>query len=145
MKLVKENGDAARGGQVYLRHPSCGACHTINGKGGNIGPNLSALGRGLSPEEIAIEVLWPSQNIKEGYSRVTAETTGGAIIQGIRLAEDADNIHIKTATGGNVSVSKKSLKHLEEAGSLMPGGLLDGTEREDLADLIKYLSMLGRR
>lgn len=144
MKLVKENGDAARGGQVYLRHPSCGACHTINGKGGNIGPNLSALGRGLSPEEIAIEVLWPSQNIKEGYSRVTAETTGGAIIQGIRLAEDADNIHIKTATGGNVSVSKKSLKHLEEAGSLMPGGLLDGTEREELADLIKYLSMLGR-
>src|SRR5690606_32282976 len=77
MKLVKENGDAARGGQVYLRQPSCGACHTINGKGGNIGPNLSALGRGLSPEEIAIEVLWPSQNIKEGYNRITATTANG--------------------------------------------------------------------
>src|SRR5690606_26426599 len=65
MKLVKESGDAARGEQVYLRQPSCASCHTIGGKGGDIGPNLSALGRGLSPEEIAIEVLWPSQNIKE--------------------------------------------------------------------------------
>ena len=145
IKLVKDSGDAARGEQVYLRQPSCASCHTIGGKGGNIGPNLSALGRGLSPEEIAIEVLWPSQNIKEGYSRVTATTASGEIIQGIKLAEDADNIRIKTATNGNVSVSKKSLKHVEEEGSLMPGGLLDGAGREELADLIKYLSMLGRR
>jgi putative heme-binding domain-containing protein len=145
IKLVKERGDASRGEQLYLRMPSCASCHTINGKGGHIGPNLSALGRGLSPEEIAIEVLWPSQNIKEGYSRVTAETANGEIIQGIKLAEDADNIRIKTATRGNVSVSKKLLKHFEEDGSLMPGGLLDGTGREELADIIKYLSMLGQK
>ncbi|HRP57713.1 PVC-type heme-binding CxxCH protein [Agriterribacter sp.] len=144
IKIVKEKGDAARGSQVYQRLSSCASCHTIHGKGGNIGPNLSALGRGLSPEEIAIEVLWPSQNIKEGYSRVTATTAGGEIIQGIRLAEDAEDIRIRTATDGNVSVSKKGLKHIEEAGSLMPAGLLDGTGREDIADLIKYLSMLGR-
>ncbi|HRQ51770.1 MAG TPA: hypothetical protein PLR74_14585, partial [Agriterribacter sp.] len=79
------------------------------------------------------------------YSRITATTANGEIIQGIKLAEDADNIRIKTATDGNVSVNKKALKHMEEAGSLMPGGLLDGTGREDLADLIQYLSMLGRR
>ncbi len=144
IKSVKERGDASRGEQLYLRLSSCASCHTINGKGGHIGPNLSALGRGLSPEEIAIEVLWPSQNIKEGYSRVTAETATGEIIQGIKLAEDADNIQIKTATSGNVSVSKKSLKHFEEEGSLMPAGLLDGVGKEELADLIKYLSMLGR-
>jgi hypothetical protein len=44
-----------------------------------------------------------------------------------------------------VSVSKKLLKHFEEDGSLMPGGLLDGTGREELADIIKYLSMLGQK
>ena len=143
IKLVRERGDAARGEQSYLRLPSCASCHTINGKGGHIGPNLSALGRGLSPEEIAIEVLWPAQNIKEGYNRLTAETASGEIIQGIKLSEDADKIQIKTATSGNVSLSKKSLKHFEEEGSLMPGGLLDGTTKEELADIIKYLSMLG--
>ncbi|MBN8858303.1 MAG: c-type cytochrome [Sphingobacteriales bacterium] len=144
VKMVKEKGNAIRGEKVYMHLQVCASCHSINGKGGNIGPNLSALGRGLSPEEIAIEVLWPSQNIKEGYNRVTAETANGEIIQGIRLAEDADNIQIKTATKGNVSVRKKSLKRFEENGSLMPGGLLDGINREDIADLITYLSMLGR-
>ncbi|MBX2922110.1 MAG: c-type cytochrome [Chitinophagaceae bacterium] len=142
--LVKNNGDAARGEKVYGRLPACASCHTINGKGGTIGPNLSALGRGLSAEEIAIEVVWPSQNIKEGYNRVTAETNNGEMIQGVKLSEDRETIRIRTATGESANIQKKSLKHIEESGSLMPGGLVDGIEKEELADLIKYLSMLGQ-
>ncbi|MBX3255811.1 MAG: c-type cytochrome [Chitinophagaceae bacterium] len=142
--LVKNNGDAARGEKVYGGLPACASCHAINGKGGTIGPNLSALGRGLSAEEIAIEVLWPSQNIKEGYNRVTAETHSGEIIQGVKLSEDLEKIRIRTATGGSADIQKKSLKHIEESGSLMPGGLVDGIGKEDLADLIAYLSRLGQ-
>src|SRR5690606_1854968 len=73
VKLAKEfseHRNAGLGDQVYQEISTCASCHSMNGKGGNIGPDLSALGRGLSPAEIIVEVLWPAQNIKEGYNRV---------------------------------------------------------------------------
>ncbi|WP_185731397.1 PVC-type heme-binding CxxCH protein [Larkinella rosea] len=143
-KAVKEQGDAKRGELIYQANPSCSACHTLNGKGGTIGPNLSAIGRGLSSREIITEVLWPNQNIKEGYNQVRVETKKGEIIQGIKVFETADVIHIKTtAATKNRVIDKKELTSQTENGSLMPTGLMDTYSEEDVRDLIRYLSELG--
>ncbi|GAB3928638.1 PVC-type heme-binding CxxCH protein [Larkinella terrae] len=143
-KAVKEQGNAKRGELIYQTNPSCSACHALNGNGGTIGPNLSAIGRGLSSREIITEVLWPNQNIKEGYNRVQVETKKGEIIQGIKVFETADVIHIKT-TGltKNRVIDKKELASQTESGSLMPTGLMDTYSEEDVRDLIRYLSELG--
>lgn len=143
-KAVKEQGDAKRGELIYQANPSCSACHAVNGKGGTIGPNLSAIGRGLSSREIITEVLWPNQNIKEGYNRVQVETKKGEIIQGIKVFETADVIHIKTtASAKNRIIDKKELAGQTESGSLMPTGLMDTYSEDDVRDLIRYLSELG--
>jgi putative heme-binding domain-containing protein len=143
-KAVKEQGNARRGELIYLANPSCSACHALNGKGGTIGPNLSAIGRGLSSREILTEVLWPNQNIKEGYNRVQVETKKGEIIQGIKVFETADVVHIKTTASPKVRiVDKKELASQTESGSLMPTGLMDAYSEEDVRDLIRYLSELG--
>ncbi len=143
VKAVKEKGDAARGEQVYLANPVCASCHHINGKGGNIGPNLSALGRGLSPEEILIEVLWPAQNIKEGYNFISVETRNNEIFQGNKVWEDKETIVLTNAAGKTERISVNNIKQITEKGSLMPSGLLDGISEEELRDLIAYLSSLG--
>ena len=95
-RAITEKGDGKRGAAIYRANPSCASCHTIQGKGGNIGPDLSAVGKGLSPREIITEVLWPNQNVKEGYNRIVAETKKGEIIQGIKLFENAEVIRIST-------------------------------------------------
>ncbi|WP_138989874.1 PVC-type heme-binding CxxCH protein [Larkinella sp. C7] len=145
-KAVHEQGDAKRGELIYQANPSCSACHSLNGKGGTIGPNLSAIGRGLSSREIITEVLWPNQNIKEGYNQVQVETKKGEIIQGIKVFETAEVIHIKT-TGStkNRVINKKELASQTESGSLMPTGLMDAYSEEDVRDLIRYLSELGSK
>lgn len=143
VRAVKEKGDPAKGEQVYLANPACASCHNINNKGGNIGPNLSALGRGLSPEEILIEVLWPTQNIKEGYNYVTIENNNNEFIQGNKVWEDKELVVVVKAGGLVDRIPKTSIKKMEVKGSLMPSGLLDGISEEDLADLISYLSRLG--
>lgn len=143
VKAVKEKGDPARGEQVYLANPACASCHNINGKGGNIGPNLSALGRGLSPEEILIEVLWPGQNIKEGYHFIQVETRNNEIFQGNKIWEDKETIVVTNAGGRTEWIPVINVKQVTEKGSMMPSGLLDGISEEDLRDLIAYLSSLG--
>jgi putative heme-binding domain-containing protein len=141
---VKEQGDAQRGALIYQANPSCSACHTVNGKGGTIGPNLSAVGRGLSPRELIAEVLWPNQNIKEGYNRVSVETKKGEIIQGIKVFENSEVIHIvTTASSKKLILMKKELASQTESGSLMPTGLMDTYSEEEVRDLIRFLSELG--
>ncbi|WP_460669790.1 PVC-type heme-binding CxxCH protein [Larkinella ripae] len=143
-RAVKEQGNAKRGALIYQANPSCSACHALNGKGGTIGPNLSAIGRGLSSREIITEVLWPNQNIKEGYNRVQVETKKGEIIQGIKVFETAEVIHIKTTgSSKNRILTKKELASQTESGSLMPTGLMDAYSEDDVRDLIRYLSELG--
>ena len=143
-KQVKEAGNARNGQAIYLANPSCSSCHTINGKGGNIGPNLSAIGKGLSEREIISEVLWPNQNVKEGYNRVAVETKAGDLIQGIKIFENAEEIQIQTTESKKPKiVSKKDVTGKTETGSLMPSGLMDNYSEEELRDLLRYLSELG--
>ncbi|MFD1144263.1 PVC-type heme-binding CxxCH protein [Larkinella insperata] len=143
-KNVKEQGDARRGELIYRANPSCSACHALNGKGGTIGPNLSAVGRGLSSRELITEVLWPNQNIKEGYNRVQVETKKGEIIHGIKVFETAEVLHIKTTEAQKTRIlNKRELANQTESGSLMPTGLMDAYPEEDVRDLIRFLSELG--
>ncbi|GAB3253753.1 hypothetical protein GCM10027347_13730 [Larkinella harenae] len=145
-KAVQEQGDARRGELIYRANPSCAACHALNGKGGTIGPNLSAVGRGLSSREIITEVLWPNQNIKEGYNRVQVETKKGEIIQGIKVFETPEAIQIKTTDSPKSRmVNKKELAKQTETGSLMPPGLMDAYSEEEVRDLIRFLSELGSK
>lgn len=141
---IIEKGDAKKGAALYYANPSCSSCHTVQGKGGNIGPDLSAIGKGLSPREIITEVLWPNQNVKEGYNRIVIETRKGEIIQGIKLFENADIISISTTEAKKPFViNKKEISQKTESGSIMPGGLTDNYSDEEVRDLIKFLSGLG--
>jgi putative heme-binding domain-containing protein len=143
-RQVKEAGDARKGQAIYAANPSCASCHTINGKGGNVGPNLSAIGKGLSVREIISEVLWPNQNVKEGYNRVAVETKTGELIQGIKIFENAEEIQIETTDSKKPKVvSKKGIVNKTETGSLMPSGLMDNYSEDELRDLLRYLSELG--
>ena len=43
--------------------PGCAKCHTVNGRGGRIGPDLSTIGRSLSREKLIDSILEPSKEI----------------------------------------------------------------------------------
>jgi putative heme-binding domain-containing protein len=145
-KAVTEQGNPMRGQLIYQSMPTCGACHAINGKGGNIGPNLSAIGRGLSPREIAIEVLWPNQNIKEGYEMVSVETKKGEVIQGNKVFETSEDIYLKTPGANDArKISKGDIVNQKGGSSLMPPGLVNTLSEEEVRDLIRYLSELGNK
>jgi putative heme-binding domain-containing protein len=135
-------GNAAEGKKIY-ESAGCIACHTPGAAQSKIGPDLSAIARGLPIDMIVTEVVWPALNVKEGYEAVTATMKDGTVITGFKQTETADTISIRDLTGSVKSIPKRDTAKIQSGGSLMPDGLTAGMNEQQLAHLIKYLSTLG--
>jgi len=143
---VKSQGDTTKGMAVFTSPlAGCTACHQIGKQGGIIGPELDAVGRGV-PVELLIEaVVWPNRQIKEGYVATTLTLKDGRKLQGYRTAEGNGELELKDFLANTLNRFPLSeIKERQEAGSLMPEGLIVNLTREELRDLIAYLSSLGK-
>jgi putative heme-binding domain-containing protein len=143
---VRAKGDAKRGETVFRRpEVGCTACHSIGGKGGNIGPPLDAIGSGQPLDFIIGAVLEPQREVKEGYEAIEITAKDGRMIQGYRLRENAAELAVRdVAEQKEKRFSKSEIRQVKEIGSLMPSGLVDNLSREDLCDLFRFLSGLGK-
>ncbi|MCB1277090.1 PVC-type heme-binding CxxCH protein [Prosthecobacter sp.] len=143
---VKSSGDVAKGKTVFNAPLSgCTACHKIGGQGGVVGPELDAVGRGV-PVELLIEaVVWPNRQIKEGYVATTLTLKDGRKLQGYKVSEAGGELQLRELASGQTSrFTAGQIAEKQEAGSLMPEGLIMNMTREELRDLVAYLAGLGR-
>lgn len=143
---VKAHGDAVKGKAVFNAPLSgCIACHKIGGQGGIVGPELDAVGRGV-PVELLIEaVVWPNRQIKEGYVATTLALKDGRKLQGYKVSEAGGELQLRELASGQTSrFTAGQIAEKQEAGSLMPEGLIMNMTREELRDLVAYLAGLGR-
>jgi putative membrane-bound dehydrogenase-like protein len=143
---VKANGDATKGKAVFHAPLSgCVACHKIGGQGGIVGPELDAVGRGV-PVELLIEaVVWPNRQIKEGYVATTLTLKDGRKLQGYKVSEAGGEMQLRELASGQTSrFTPAQIAERQEAGSLMPEGLIMNMTRDELRDLVAYLAQMGR-
>ncbi len=144
---ARQQGEAVRGAAVF-KSLACGACHKIGGAGGDIGPDLTAIGTTLSAERIAEELLWPNRQVKEGFSVVQVITADGKIHQGYerKTKENqatGDLVIQDLATKQLVTIKQQDIDEKQVTGSSMPAGLTSVLPRQQLLDLLSYLSELG--
>src|SRR5579862_8623095 len=64
-------GDAAAGERFFFGAGNCASCHTVRGRGGWVGPNLSDLGRQRSLSEIEKALKDPGRRTTPGFEVVT--------------------------------------------------------------------------
>jgi putative membrane-bound dehydrogenase-like protein len=143
---VKAQGNATTGKTVFASTlTNCVACHAIGKQGGTIGPELDAVGRGV-PMELLIEaVVWPNRQIKEGYIATTVNTKDGRTLTGYKVSDANGNLQLRDFTAATIhQLQATDIATRTDSGSLMPEGLVALMTREELRDLIAYLSSLGR-
>jgi len=146
-RQIHENSDAKRGDAVFHRPDvGCTACHSVGGQGGIIGPPLDTIGSGQPLDFIIGAVLEPQKEVKESYEAVEVTTKDGQITQGYRAHEDASELTLRDIAQQlkEVRISKERIAQTREIGSLMPMGLVDRLSRQELCDLFRYLSELGK-
>ncbi len=142
---VIEQGNAERGEQVFRRSDlSCMKCHSVSKAGGEVGPDLSPIGASSPVDYLVRSILYPNQAVKEAYQTFVIVTFEGKIIRGIIVDRNDERVILKDANGKEIVIPVDDIDDEAEGGSLMPQGLTKFLTRDELVDLVKYLSVLGK-
>jgi putative heme-binding domain-containing protein len=143
--LVKNQGNAVRGEAVYRRPAlSCVQCHAIAGAGNRVGPDLATIGSSAPLDYIIESILLPSKVVKEGYTMVQVVTKDGRALSGILVRESKLELVLRDPIRDDVVISAADIEERHTGGSLMPAELDQTLTDAELADLVRFLSELGR-
>src|ERR1700691_1623351 len=105
VKATQANGNAAHGKELFYGDANCSLCHTVEGKGGRLGPELTAVGGSRTRGSIIDSVRNPSQRLAWGltestkefpqeYETITVVTADGKQIKGVALNEDNFSVQV---------------------------------------------------
>jgi PQQ-dependent dehydrogenase (methanol/ethanol family) len=138
---VPAEGDRAAGERTFFGKGGCARCHMVLGKGQAVGPDLSALGRELSVQEIRQAVLRPSAAIKPGYEVVNLRLASGGTLRGFARNQSLYNMQVQDFDGRfHLLAASEFTVTKREDKSLMPAPACGDDE---CRDLVAYLSSLG--
>jgi len=134
-------GDAERGLAIYDR--ICGQCHLMNGRGHEVGPNITANGRG-SYEQLLVSVFNPSLVIGDAYKSVTLRTVDGTVVTGLLVEKTDKRTVIKVQGGKEETIPAEDIEEFkQDKKSLMPEGVENQLTSQELADLFALLTLEG--
>jgi putative membrane-bound dehydrogenase-like protein len=146
--LLARKGNVERGRQLIaasLTSPvECLKCHTINGTGGRVGPDLSTIGSKASRENLLESILYPSRAIADQYQQYQIETKDGISVNGIIIEETKEHILLRDVNAKDYKIAQKNVDARRRLPtSLMPELIQNLKEPEqDLLDIVDYLSTL---
>jgi putative heme-binding domain-containing protein len=130
------------GGEALFKGKGCADCHRVNGVGGRLGPDLSAIGKIRSVDHLRQSVLDPNADVRQRYCVVTIADGSGNTLDGFLMNEDTYTVQFIDAAGRLHSIEKAGLKSMKiDRISKMPsyqGKLSDG----DVSALVAYLASL---
>jgi putative heme-binding domain-containing protein len=135
------DGDSAvraeNGARIFWA--SCAGCHSLNGRGGVLGPDLSRIAQGQPAASLAQAVRDPSASIAAGYRSVMLVTRDGRRIRGILKGQDAFSIQIMDVREQLRGFLKTKLREvISESSSLMPAFGPERLSDRDLEDLLRF-------
>jgi hypothetical protein len=144
--LEKSKGDAAAGRRTFFHSQSAGCynCHTINGRGEQVGPDLSQIGGAMNRKRLAESILEPSKEIAPQFISWTFLMESGKVHTGMILGDTRDNLQrIGTSTGEVISLKTNEIeeRHPQQK-SLMPDDLHKNLTVGEFRDLLAFLESL---
>lgn len=150
-------GNAAHGKDLFYGDANCSLCHMVEGKGGRLGPELTAVGGSRTRAAIIESVRDPSRRLAWGlteamkefpqeYESVTLMTADRKEIKGVTMNEDSFSVQIMD-TSEQIHLLEKSklLSFQKTRESAMPKYTVDTLNDKDLDDIVAYLVSVGAK
>ena len=114
-------------------------CHTLFSKGGKVGPDLTTYRRD-DLENILLNIVNPSAEIREGYTTSIVAMTDGRILSGIVVEEDKNVVVLRGGDGKEAALARADIDAIRTSRtSIMPEGLLNELRDQQVRDLFAYL------
>ena len=135
--IAEAAGNPYNGKALYLEH--CGTCHRLFDDGGDVGPNLSSYQRDDLRAMLGA-VVDPAAEIREGYETYLALTVDGRVATGFLADRDDRVVVLRGADGRSEVLHRDEIDEFKRVPqSVMPIGLLDGLDEQEVRDLFAYL------
>jgi putative heme-binding domain-containing protein len=146
MSASLDAGDAARGRKIYERL-QCNTCHaggqTPGQEGRLFGPDLTGVTSRLTRSELADAMIYPSKQVADRFKPMAVTLQDGRELTGFVTDRAADHVTFADATTVYRLAPKEIVKMSAQEKSLMPEGLLRTLSDQEIAHLLKFLSVLG--
>jgi putative heme-binding domain-containing protein len=139
-------GSPVAGKALFFGKAACSDCHMVNGVGGHIASDLSNYGGRQSVQQIREVVMNPNRSLDERTKTVVATTLDGHVFTGIARNEDNFSLQLQTVDGVFHLLEKKDLRGIEHRSeSLMPPDYASRLQRQELDDIVSYLTSLDHQ
>jgi putative heme-binding domain-containing protein len=126
------------------RDASCVKCHTLGGKGGKVGPELTGIGAVQRPEYFIESILQPSEVIVGGFETTSIMTEDYVMYSGIVQKEDDEIIEMAVDEGGEIEIVEIYKDEIEERKkdpiSMMPANFNEMLNVQELYDIVEFLA-----
>ncbi len=124
-------------GQAHFEQ-RCAACHTLYGRGGNLGPDITGANR-ANLDYLLDNILDPSGVIQDDYKMVVIITRDGRALAGNVVRENERQLTLRVV-GQELVLAKSEIQSRETARvSMMPEKILTFMKDEEIIDLFAYL------
>ena len=127
----------------------CVACHRYGKEGGGIGPDLTNLAKRSDYKSILESTLQPNLVVSDQFEQHELTMKDGSLVLGRIVVDDKDEYGL--VQSGLEPLKLKKVKKSEVASkkgskiSMMPGGLINSMNADELKDLVAYFVSGGDR
>ena len=139
------SGDVKHGESLFFGKARCSECHSVNGKGGFIGSDLSDYAAGSSAAEIKNAIANPDIDAKQSRSKTVLTLRDGTSWEGILRNEDNFSLQLQSTDGVFHFIQKSEIAEMKPAAQpLMPDDYGKSLSAAELDDIVGYLMSIAR-
>ena len=122
-----------------LFNKTCATCHMLFGEGEKIGPDITGSNR-ANLDYILETAIDPSAVVGKDYQMSVIALSDGRVVTGLIQRETNSALTVRTAND-TVIIAKDDIESRKLSKmSLMPDGLFDRMEKDEVRDLVAYLA-----
>ena len=135
---LKLKGNAAKGKVIYTQR--CAMCHRYGKEGFALGPDLVTI-KTTGREKILTNFINPNRELTANYVAYVITTKGGEEIVGLLGDETTTHVRVKLPLGQERLLPRTQVKGMRSLGqSIMPVGLEAGLTKQQIADLLEFIT-----
>lgn len=134
-------GNAESGAVLFYGKAGCGGCHSVRGRGGFLGPDLTNAGSEHSLLQLRNAVLTPRLLVNGDYRAARVVLESGKTLDGVLRGATNYAFQFQTADGELHRLAAEDLKEITyRDGPLMPGDYSKRLSAAELEDIFAFLA-----
>lgn len=136
-----QTGDVSLGRSLFWGKAGCNECHSILGKGGKLGPDLSDAGGSRSTSVIRMAIEDPGANGSKGFEKAQIVLKNGKTLDGVLKNRNNFSLQVLDARGELHLLLMSGVKEMAVAkNSAMPADYKTRLTEPEINGLVAYLA-----